>query len=94
MYISLSEKYAGRVEGLCGNFNGIASDVFSVNGMEAGTANEFGNSYMTESCPPIDDEASFEPCEVHIVAKIQLLDFHGLIFFVISKAHVNFEFNI
>ena len=64
MYISLPDDYAKRVEGLCGNFNGKAADDFSIDGMKAGSASEFGNYYRTENCPAVDDETNAEACEV------------------------------
>lgn len=67
MYISLSDEYKNRVEGLCGNYNGNSVDEFHSEHMVASDATEFGNLYRTiGSCPvePADPHAN-EPCYVN-----------------------------
>ena len=64
VYIALSADYAGRVKGLCGNFNGIASDDFMVNGMESTGAIDFANKNMAENCAPLDETTKVDPCVV------------------------------
>jgi len=62
--------YRSQVEGLCGDFNGIAEDDFR--GVQDGhifaKAQDFGNHWKTsESCSNVDERlADWDPCEVCI----------------------------
>ena len=69
MYVFVSTQYAGRVEGLCGDFNGRADDDFTdlITGNLAATPQEFGHTWRTsETCPEIDMATALnhDPCEV------------------------------
>uniref|UniRef100_A0A8D2KTK7 Mucin 2, oligomeric mucus/gel-forming n=1 Tax=Varanus komodoensis TaxID=61221 RepID=A0A8D2KTK7_VARKO len=62
--IKLTPRYQGKVCGLCGNFDGKASNDFTTRSMvQVNDALAFGNSWkMDPACP--DVEVNIEPCEV------------------------------
>lgn len=82
VYIFLDPMYRGEVEGLCGDYNGVADDDFK--GVKDGhvftKAQDFGNHWKTsESCSNIDDSMQdWDPCKVGVV-------FMETDFFVIIK---------
>ncbi|XP_032805326.2 mucin-5B-like isoform X2 [Petromyzon marinus] len=63
VYITLPEEFRGQTKGLCGNFNGVATDDFmSSQGLVEGTAVVFANSWKASSdCEDIDTVVQ-DPC--------------------------------
>ncbi|XP_078453022.1 mucin-5B-like isoform X2 [Lampetra planeri] len=63
VYITLPEAFRGQTKGLCGNFNGVATDDFmSSQGLVEGTAVVFANSWKASSdCEDIDTMVQ-DPC--------------------------------
>ena len=62
----MPDKWSGKVEGLCGNYNLKASDEFHFNNIVGSTAQEFGNYYKaTEPCTSLPDPGK-HPCEVRL----------------------------
>ena len=66
VYISLSSKWKGKVQGLCGNFDGNSlNDYSDKDGMTYDSPAQFASTWKTDStCPdakPEQEEA--EPCE-------------------------------
>ncbi|XP_062974476.1 mucin-2 [Elgaria multicarinata webbii] len=64
IFIKLTPHYKGKVCGLCGNFDDMASNDFTTRSMVQVTSTlTFGNSWkMAPSCP--DVEVDIQPCEV------------------------------
>ena len=74
-YIHLSSKYMGRVEGLCGDYNGQDNDDLSgiTTGRLASTKQEFGNQWKTDAtCADVDkDNADLaDTCEVNYLTSL------------------------
>ena len=67
VYISLVSKYNGKVEGLCGDYDGNYLNDFAElgSGKVAKTPNEFARLWKTsQSCPDPDLPDDFNPCNV------------------------------
>ncbi|XP_077160383.1 SCO-spondin-like isoform X2 [Paroedura picta] len=67
VYVKLDPKYQGRVEGLCGNFDGdTENDFTSRQGIVEPTAGLFGNSWRVSLlCPEVNSEDFEHPCTVN-----------------------------
>ena len=67
IYVLLSNKYEGKVEGLCGNFNGKSSDDFGAesNTIAASMIDQASVWKVNPTCAEDDDEPWYtETCEV------------------------------
>jgi len=65
--VTLSPRHSGRVEGLCGDFDGNANNDFHdlLSGQIAATPNDFARLWKTSpSCPDSDVPQDFDPCAV------------------------------
>nr|XP_032805325.1 mucin-6-like [Petromyzon marinus] len=69
VYITLPEEFRGHTKGLCGNFNGVATDDFmSSQGLVEGTAVVFANSWKASSdCEDIDTVVQ-DPCLLNMAS--------------------------
>ena len=80
VYVFLKPIWQGRVEGLCGNYDGDSvSEYKKVDGSE-GTAMDFANSWAAStSCPVASVGTSSEivPCSVSLLQFMQLT-YHNL----------------
>ena len=67
LYLYLNTKYAEKVRGLCGNFNGATQD--DTTGRDGVIdATSFSDSWRTDtSCAVVDSSlAGYDPCEAHV----------------------------
>ncbi|XP_029005418.1 SCO-spondin [Betta splendens] len=64
VYVRLAAHLRGRVEGLCGNFDGDAENDFTTRqGIIESTPELFGNSWkVSPSCPDVADQDLRDPC--------------------------------
>ncbi|KAM9163493.1 LOW QUALITY PROTEIN: SCO-spondin-like [Pangshura tecta] len=64
VYVKLDPRYQGRVEGLCGNFDGdTENDFTSRQGIVEPTSDLFGNSWRVSLlCPEVNNEDFEHPC--------------------------------
>ena len=65
--VTLSPRHSGRVEGLCGDFDGNFNNDFDdlLTGQIAATPNDFARLWKTSpSCPDPDIPQDFDPCAV------------------------------
>ena len=65
--VTLSPRHSGRVEGLCGDFDGNYNNDFDdlLTGQIAATPNDFARLWKTSpSCPDPDIPQDFDPCAV------------------------------
>ncbi|XP_061661944.1 SCO-spondin-like [Syngnathoides biaculeatus] len=68
VYVRLSAHLRGKVEGLCGNFDGDTENDFTTRqGIVESTAELFGNSWkVSPSCPDVADQDLRDPCAVNL----------------------------
>ena len=71
VYVYLSSDWEGRVEGLCGNYNGDSEDdiIGEFNGQLATTSQQFGDLWKVRaSCPDVEKSYvdGYSPCDVCI----------------------------
>ena len=66
VYVHLAAHLRGRVEGLCGNFDGdTENDFITQQGIVESTAELFGNSWkVSPSCPDVVNQDLRDPCAV------------------------------
>lgn len=66
VYVRLAAPLRGRVEGLCGNFDGDTENDFTTRqGIVESTPELFGNSWkVSPSCPDVADQDLRDPCAV------------------------------
>lgn len=67
VYISLPEKYKGKVEGLCGNYDDNVQNEFNdlSTGQLAATPMEFAKRWKTlATCPDLMSNVEISPCDV------------------------------
>src|SRR6218665_3574342 len=69
LYVYLSSSYRSSVEGLCGNFDGDASnDLVDVSGRLLLKPSAFGAQWkVSGSCPESDPSADLDPCKVSMI---------------------------
>ena len=67
MYISLSDRWAGQVKGLCGNFDGNTMNEYESSQGGVVLQTEFVNSWRKESsCPATtSNDTTLEACGVN-----------------------------
>ena len=69
--VTLSPRHSGRVEGLCGDFDGNYNNDFHdlLTGQIAATPNDFARLWKTSpSCPDPEVPQDFDPCAVSLRA--------------------------
>ena len=67
--VTLSPRHSGRVEGLCGDFDGNYNNDFHdlVTGQIAATPNDFARLWKTSpSCPDPEIPQDYDPCAVSV----------------------------
>ena len=72
----LSPRHSGKVEGLCGDFDGNYNNDFDdlLTGNIAATANDFARLWKTSpSCPDPDVPLDYDPCSVSAASKITVV---------------------
>ncbi|KAK2146714.1 hypothetical protein LSH36_586g01002 [Paralvinella palmiformis] len=79
VYVYLSSDWEGRVEGLCGNYNGDSEDdiIGEFNGQLATTSQQFGDLWKVRaSCPDVEKSYvdGYSPCDVLVDRKQWALD--------------------
>ena len=63
LYVTLPPRYWGKVQGLCGNFNGIATDDFTTkNGIVETNPSTFANSFQEDANCPKSTETTDDSC--------------------------------
>ncbi|KAF3703311.1 SCO-spondin Precursor [Channa argus] len=67
VYVRLAAHLQGRVEGLCGNFDGDTENDFTTQqGIVESTPELFGNSWkVSPSCPDVEDQDLRDPCALN-----------------------------
>ncbi|XP_030222027.1 mucin-5B-like [Gadus morhua] len=67
LYIKVDVSYKGQLRGLCGDFNDVEADDFkTTNGMIAGTAATYANTWRAQpSCPDVTNRIS-NPCSLSV----------------------------
>ncbi|XP_071944579.1 SCO-spondin-like [Antedon mediterranea] len=68
LYITIQPEYNGKVEGLCGNYDGIAhNDFLSQDGVIEARADNFANSWKVSEnmCIDVNSDIIPDPCEVN-----------------------------
>jgi len=79
--VMLSPRHSGRVEGLCGDFDGNYKNDFDdlQTGKIAATPNDFARLWKTSpSCPDPDIDQDFDPCGVRVLYSNVLLTYDQL----------------
>lgn len=66
MFVSLSDEYKKKVEGLCGNYDDVSTNEFELSATPLGFAKRWKTS---TTCPDKDTPVGFDTCEVCICGK-------------------------
>ena len=87
MYVHAPETVKGQIMGLCGNYNGnFTDDYLMVNGLQATSSAEFGNSWAVRGLYDIEipmvDTQIHHPCSSR--STVSFCDFVQFIFYGIK----------
>ena len=83
LYVYLNQKYKNKVQGLCGNFNGISGDdMKGKDGIIDPT--KFGDTWRTDStCAVVDPKLyNYDPCDAYVSLLLQIWESCDCKFFI------------